>query len=85
MEKTIASVSPSIHRLLSRMTKYDINVKYIKGKTNVVFNALSHMIENLPAEMFIPEIAFDMITGQLLASHKTGGNLVTYSQRCYPI
>ena len=39
MEKNIAPASLYLQKLKSRMLKYYIDVKYIKGKTNVVANA----------------------------------------------
>ena len=65
-KKTSASLLPCLQRLILRLLKDGINVKYIREKKNVV-KALScvSMIENLPTEMIIPVIAVDIITCQL--------------------
>ena len=65
-EKTSASAKPC----LLRISKYGINVKYIKGETNVVADALScvNMMENPLTKMFVPVILADMITSQLPAT-----------------
>ena len=40
-KKTIMSASPRRQRLLLKMAKHDVEIRYIQGKTNVIADALS--------------------------------------------
>ena len=40
-KKTIPSASPRVQRLLLKMAKYNVEMKYTQGKTNVIADALS--------------------------------------------
>ena len=42
-KKTIMSASPRLQRLLLKMAKYDVEIRYIQGKTNVIADALSRV------------------------------------------
>ncbi len=69
-KKSIASASPRLQRLLLKMSKYDIEMKYIPGKTNVVADALSRVcsMEQPPRDHDTPMIEIDAITSTLPAS-----------------
>ena len=41
--KTIAAASPHLQRLLLRLAQYDLNITYLKGKKNVIADALSRI------------------------------------------
>ncbi|CAB3997901.1 retrotransposon-like family member retr-1, partial [Paramuricea clavata] len=42
-KKSITSASPRLQRLLLRMSKYDVDLRYIEGKKNVIADALSRV------------------------------------------
>ena len=42
-KKSIVCNSPRLQRLLLRLTQYDVNIEYLKGKDNVVADALSRV------------------------------------------
>ena len=42
-KKTIMSASPRLQRLFLKMAKYDVEIRYIQGKTNVIADALSRV------------------------------------------
>jgi len=52
--------SPRLQRLLLRLSQYDVNIEYLKGKDNVVADALSRLAplltskEGADEEQFIP-------------------------------
>ena len=49
-KKSIASNSPRLQRLLLRLSQYDVNIEYLKGKDNVVADALSRLPQQLTNE-----------------------------------
>ena len=56
-KKSIVSNSPRLQRLLLRLSQYDINVEYLKGKENLVADALSRLSPQptvIEEEDFIP-------------------------------
>ena len=42
-KKTIMSTSPRLQRLFLKMAKYDVEIRYIQGKTNVIADTLSRV------------------------------------------
>ena len=40
-KKTIATSSPRLQRLLLRLTQYDVHIEYLRGKENIIADALS--------------------------------------------
>lgn len=42
-KKTIATASPRLQRLLLRLAQYDVHVEYLKGKDNLIADALSRV------------------------------------------
>ena len=42
--KTIAAASPHLQRLLLRLAQYDLDISYLKGKKNVIADALSRIL-----------------------------------------
>ena len=45
-KKTIATSSPRLQRLLLRLAQYDVNIEYLRGRENVIADALSRVIAN---------------------------------------
>ena len=64
------SASPRLQRLLLNMTKYDIEIRYIQGKTNVLADALSRVSYMEPPfkEDEVPLLEVNAITSTLPAS-----------------
>ena len=62
--KSIHTASPRIQRLLLRMSRYSVTPKYIKGKTNVIADALSR--NTLPATVPLQE---DISIDEVLCSN----------------
>ena len=69
-KKTITSASPRLQRLLLKMAKYDVEIRYIQGKTNVIADALSRVSHMEPPmqENEVPLLEVDTITNTLPAS-----------------
>lgn len=68
-KKTIAAASPRLQRLLLRMSKYDTEVKYIPGTTNVVTNALSRVCQREePPKESEDDLPISSITGSFPAT-----------------
>ena len=42
-KKTIATSSPRLQRLLLRLAQYDVHIEYLRGKENVIADALSRV------------------------------------------
>ena len=42
-KKTIATSSPQLQRVLLRLAQYDVHIEYLRGKENVIADALSHV------------------------------------------
>ena len=42
-KKTIATSSPRLQRLLLRLAQYDVHIEYLRGRENVIADALSHV------------------------------------------
>ena len=69
-KRSIVSASLRLQRLLLRMTKYDVNIMYITGDTNVVADALSRVCfrEDPSTQMMSSPIEVNTITRQLPAT-----------------
>ena len=69
-KKTITSASQRLKRLLLRMAKYDVDIRYIQGKSSVIADALSRVSHmELPRkEKEVHLIEVDAITTTLSAS-----------------
>ena len=48
-KKTIANSSPRLQRLLLRLAQYDVHIEYLRGRENIIADALSH-VGPLPPE-----------------------------------
>ena len=42
-KKTIANSSPRLQRLLLRLAQYDVHIEYLRGRENIIADALSHV------------------------------------------
>ena len=42
-KNTIATSSPRLQRLLLRLAQYDVHIEYLRGRENVIADALSHV------------------------------------------
>ena len=42
-KKTIATSSPRLQRILLRLAQYDVHIEYLRGKENVIADALSQV------------------------------------------
>ena len=69
-KKNIPGALPRLQRLLLKMTKYNVEMKYIQGKTNVIADALSRVccMETPDKYHGIPLLEVDGITSTLPAS-----------------
>ena len=69
-KKSIASASPRLQRLLLRMSKYNVDVVYIPGETNVVAEAFSRVcFRELPSPSCdSPQVEVETITQLLPAT-----------------
>ncbi|KAK3735267.1 hypothetical protein QZH41_001046 [Actinostola sp. cb2023] len=68
-KKSIASASPRLQRMLLRMSRYEAEVTYIPGKTNVVADALSRVsYMESPTTDDDPRIEVDTVTHTLPAT-----------------
>ena len=47
-KKTIANSSPRLQRLLLRLAQYNVHIEYLRGKENVIADALSHVGQLAP-------------------------------------
>ena len=76
-KKSIVCNSPCLQRLLLRLSQYDVNIEYLKGKDNVVADALSRVSpqptlkEGEDKEDFIP---VHMITEEIAADSTRVGD-----------
>ena len=65
--KSIHTASPRIQRLLLRMSQYSVTLEYIKGKTNVIADALSR--NTLPAIYTTLPLQEDISIDEVLCSN----------------
>ena len=70
LKKSISSASPRLQQLLLRMAKYDVNITYIPGRTNVVADAMSQVshMESATKGHKLPMIEVDSITSTIPAT-----------------
>ena len=76
--KSISSTSPRLQRLLLKMAKYDVELRYTPGRTNVVADAMSRVSHMEPASQGhkLPVIEVGTITSTPPATAaKLDGNL----------
>ena len=69
-KKSIPSASPRLQRLLLKMAKCNVEMRYIQGKTNVIADALSRVCYMEPPEedQGVPVLNVNAITSTLPAS-----------------
>ena len=69
-KKSIPSASPRLQRLLLKMAKYNVEMRYIQGKTNVIADALSRVchMESPNEDQGVPLLEVNAITSTLPAS-----------------
>ena len=69
-KKSIPSASPRLQRLLLKMAKYNVEMRYIQGKTNVIADALSRVchMESPNKDQGVPLIEVNAITSTLPTS-----------------
>ena len=69
-KKSIVCNSPRLQRLLLRLSQYDVNIEYLKGKDNVVADALSRVSPQITPKEGEDEVDFipvHMLTEEILA------------------
>ena len=79
-KKSMTSASPRLQRLLLRMSKYDVDLRYIEGKRNVIADALSRVNCMEPPVDANEVPLIEIITSK---SNKTGRNTKGNKTRCY--
>ena len=69
-KKSITSASPRLQRLLLKMSKNDVEMRYIQGKTNVIADGLSRVscMEPPADDNEVPLIEINAITSTLPAT-----------------
>ena len=69
-KKTIMSTSPRLQRLLLKMARYDVEIRYIQGNTNVIADAIPRVSYMEPPlkEDEVPLLEVNAITSTLPAS-----------------
>ncbi|KAL9971554.1 hypothetical protein ACROYT_G017729, partial [Oculina patagonica] len=69
-KKSISSASPRLQRLLLKMSKYNVEIRYIQEKNNVIADALSRISHMEPpvADNEVPVVEMDTISRTLPAS-----------------
>lgn len=69
-KRAITSASPRLQRLLLKMGKYGVEIRYIQGKTNVTADAISRVSYKEPPlkEDELPLLEVDATTSTLPAS-----------------
>ena len=83
-KKTIMSASARLQRLLLKVAKYDVEIRYIQGKTNVIADALSRgsYMEPPLKEDEVPLLEVDAITSTLPLSPDKLDETRHRSRRC---
>lgn len=69
-KKSISSAPPRLQRLLLKMAKYNVKIRYIQGKSNVIADALSRISHMEPPaeDNELPVVELDTISRTLPAS-----------------
>ena len=69
-KKTTMSASPRLQRLLLKMAKYDVEIRHIQGKTNLIADALLRVSYMEPPlkEDHVPLLEVNAITSTLPAN-----------------
>ena len=82
-KKSIPSASPRLQRLLLNMASYNVEMKYIQGKTNVIADVLSRVccMESADEGQGIPLSEDDAITHTLPASPDKLGEIRNYTSQ----